>query len=244
MGVNQQNLGEWFESIQPKNTASESQDTYNERSQSAQAQIRRIQKDENKAQWDNQKLFLVLKRFVSDPYFLPVVSEVSTLLAGNIPSRGVIAFISLFYPDATYFVATESGQKEKMNQLLSLHRYENVVDFDENTTHESIKNWIQSWIVLMKVFLSSDDFSKIMLQKMFNQMQWSQKIVIETTLGKFIVFFFAMRNVRISDEISLQYARFVIQEVIKTLQQKIQNFSLDDKKLIQASLRVDDFFWE
>ena len=119
----------------------------------AQAQLKKIQKDEKSARGDNQKLFLILTRFIQDPYYASLINDVTALLSATIPSRGVISMIALFYPDATFYVLENLGKKEKLNLLLSLPKNEELQDFDEKTTHSDIKKWMSEWILFTESFL-------------------------------------------------------------------------------------------
>ena len=61
---------EWLDdSLQLATGREESHEQYQEKARKAQIQLKKIQKDEKSAQNDNQKLFLILSRFIQDSYF-------------------------------------------------------------------------------------------------------------------------------------------------------------------------------
>lgn len=242
MGINSGDFDS-LESGSISQKVSESKDQYQERSRAAQVQLKKIQKDEKKSQGDNQKLFLVLSRFIEDEYFFSLVPTISGLLSANVPSRGIIAFISLFYPDATYYVLEILGEKNRMNQFLSLHRYEEMTPFDEATTHADIRTWMQVWISLMDRFLLHPDASVIMIKKLHFQMHTEEKKRIESAISDFLVFFFAMRNVQISTEKAREYARFIGKNLVNTLEIFLKNIDKKSESILEDSrLSNEDLF--
>ena len=107
---------EWLDdSPQLATGREETHEQYQEKARKAQIQLKKIQKDEKSAQNDNQKLFLILSRFIQDSYFESLIGEVSALLSAGVSSRVIIAFIALFYPDATFYVADSLDKKKKWN---------------------------------------------------------------------------------------------------------------------------------
>lgn len=225
------------------NAREESKEQYSERAKKAQIQLKKIQKDEKLAKWDDERLFLILSRFIRDPYYETLVADVTALLSVGVPSRAVIAFISLFYPDATYYVVDILGKKEKMNLLLSLPKYENLIDFNENTIHKDIQLWVREWIVLMELFILHESSSLLMNKKIFSMISSKHLALTERVLTDFLIFFFAMRNVKIPTEKSREYARFII----KNMSTKIQSFLQIQEKSLQElmadlELKNDDLF--
>ncbi len=235
---------EWIEdSPSLSQSREESQEQYQERAKKAQSQLKKIQKDEKRAQWDDEKLFLILYRFIQDEYYKSLIHNVTSLLSLGVPSRWVISFISLFYPDATYYVVDSLGKPEKLNLLLSLPRYETLTEFNEQDIRIEIRNWISEWIILMESFLLHESSSLLMSKKFMNLLSGEYASKVEENLSDFLKFFFAMRNISISNEKSREYARFIQ----KNISQKIQSFlSLQEKNLQElitdSNLTADDLF--
>lgn len=198
--------------------ARESWEQYQERAARTQAQLKRIQRDEKQAKNDNQKLFLILSRFIQDAYYADLITDVSVLLSSNIPARGVLAFIALLYPDATYYVADTLGKKEKMKLLLALPRYETLTEFDESSVHADIRKWITEWIVLMNEFLVHESASKIMTKKFLILISQSHTAIIQQALSHFLIFFFSTRNIVISEEKAREYVGFIQKNLASHLQ--------------------------
>lgn len=225
------------------NAREESTEQYSERAKKAQIQLKKIQKDEKRAQGDDERLFLILSRFIQDPYFAPLIQNVASLLSLGMPSRAVIAFISLLYPDATYFVLDLLGKPEKLKKFLSLPRYEIMTDFNEQEISPEIRAWMSEWIVMMEAFLLHESSSLLMSKKIVNLITGKNANDIEDHLSMCLTFFFAMRNVKISHEKSREYARFICRNIA----QKIQAFlSLQEKNLQElladVSVSSDDLF--
>lgn len=225
------------------NAREESKEQYSERARQAQIQLKKIQKDEKFAKWDDERLFLILSRFIRDSYYESLMADVTALLSVGLPSRAIIAFISLFYPDATYYVVDTLGKKEKMNLLLSLPRYETLIDFNENAIHKEIRSWVSEWIILMEIFILHESSSLLMNKRIFSMISHEHSALIERVLAGFLVFFFAMRNIKIPEEKSREYARFIM----KNMSGKMQNYlNIHEKNLqeLMADLEIknDDLF--
>lgn len=220
----------------------ENSEQYQEKAKKTQSQLKKIQKDEKQAKQDNQKLFLILSRFISDEYYRSLISDISGLLQASVSSRAIISFIALFYPDATYFLADSLGSKEKINLLLKLPVYENIEYFDEKKIHPDIQKWLTEWIGLMEKFLLQNDVSILMTQKFLSDISNDKKVLIHQTLSRFLIFFFQTRNVKISNEKAMEYAGFIQKNLINLLQKYIQNqqeilnFLLEDVTLSSDNL--------
>lgn len=216
---------------------------YQERAKKVQIQLKKIQKDEKQSKWDNQKLFLILSRFIADPYYEAFIPHVSSLLAISFPSRGVIAFIALFYPDATFYVADMLGKKEKLSLLLSLPRMESAIPFDEKNIPEGIRMWMSEWIALMDEFLLHESASILMNKKILQMISWEHALVIEGIMSHILIFFFSGRNILLDEKKSREYARFII----KNIHEKLQKYcELQDRAMRElmtdAELTSDDLF--
>lgn len=62
------------------------------------------------------------------------------------PSRYIIALTALVYPESALYVLTKLGKKGTIDALLSLHHYEQKEQFNEQTLHPSIRNWMSTWV--------------------------------------------------------------------------------------------------
>lgn len=243
MGINTSSwVDEGFDSVKLSHTASESSEQYSERAKRTQSQLKRIQKDEKFARADNEKLFLILSRFIQTPYYEGLIPDVSALLTANISSRGIIAFLALFYPDAAYFIADSVGKKEKIYLLLGIPKMEQEVYFDEKNLHPDMKKWITEWIVLMEEFLIQDIGSVLMLKNFLQDISVKEKNLTIKTLARFLQFFMLSRNIKIADTTCQEYAQYVhknLKDIIakylahqeEQVQRLIQDTSIDPNAL-------------
>lgn len=216
---------------------------YSEKAKKAQSQLKKIQKDEKMAQWDNQKLFLILARFINDPYYEKLIKNIVSLLQIGTPSRAVIALISLFYPDATFFVVDSLWKKEKMNLLLSLPRNENLENFDEKNVHPAISGWMSEWIVLMEAFLVMPESSILMLKKFLEIISGNDLKLVEQSLSELLIFFFHSRNISINHSTAENYARFIVKNVRDNIQKYLHSQNQNVQELIaDATIDANDLF--
>lgn len=212
---------------QSAETTKESHEQYQERSRQTQAKLRRIQKDESKAKNDNDQLFRILLRFIQDPYYESLIPTISDLLSASTPSRLLIALIGLYYPDAAYFLAESTGQREKIQYLVSLVRYDEVTPFQDDRLDPSIRRWITEWVNLMEQFLLHENSSLIMLQKIENMLHSSGEMQIKKAIAEFFVFFFSSRNVSMDMPTAESYARFIQKNILKSIQKYLHHQDVD-----------------
>lgn len=221
----------------------QSSEQYQEKAKKVQIQLKKIQKDEKQAKWDNQKLFLILSRFIADPYYENFISDISSLLAISFPSRGVIAFISLFYPDATFYVSDILGKKEKIKLLLALPRLEAEIPFDEKNIPTEIRTWMSEWIVLMDEFLLHESASILMNKKILEMISGEHFSLIERIVSKILIFFFKGRNIVLDEQKSREYSRFILKNIHGKLQKYLTLQEQAVKDLItDVELTSDDLF--
>lgn len=243
MSINVWNDFEDLESSKISENIWETSEQYQEKARKTQSQLKKIQKDEQFAKEDNQKLFLILSRFIQDLYYQSLIWDISRLLQISVSSRWILAFISLFYPDATYFVSDTLQKKEKLNLLLKLPKYSELQNFDEKTISPQITSWITEWIRLMEEFLVHDSGSILMIKKMHQDISWQHSFVIVESISHFLIFFFATRNITISEEKSMEFARFIQKNLSELLWKYLQAQEANLQTLLQdVTLTSDDLF--
>ncbi len=193
----------------------------------AQAQIQKAKKDEKKAKWDNDALFNILLRFIQNPFYEQFIPTITELLWHEIPSRFIINFTALIYPESALYVLSKLGRKEDIDLLLSLHRYEVLTDLDESTLHPSIRTWMSTWSQFTQQFLQGEEGSVIMHQKLLSQMQWNERPLLERALAESIQFFFFSRNINMPQKTAISYADFILKEHIKVLKTVLSTVDTD-----------------
>lgn len=189
----------------------------------AQAQIQKSKKDESKAKGDNTSLFGILTRFIQNPYYEEYVPIVTNLLQNEVPARYILAFISLVYPEAALHILESLGQKEDIKILLALHKYEHMRDLVENDLHPSIREWMSTWSNISKIYVTSDESSLVMRNKLLNLLEnKSEEIFLESETFS-LTFFFLSRHIRIEQKKARSYASFIMKELISVLRKSVQS---------------------
>ena len=232
---------EWLSMGHISEQTQESQEQYQEQAKKAQAQLQKVKKDEKKSQWDNEKLFDLLQKFIQDPYYQDLIPTISHLLSLSTPSRALIGLLGLFYPDAAYYMTYITGRIEKIQIMIQLHRSEEMVDFDENALDPSIRAWITEWVSLIEKFLFHPSASLVMNQKFHTYLKDTHPEIFRNAIAQFFIFFFATRNIRMSEKIGQDYARF-IQDNLITAAEKHLHENDHDPLLQSAPLEPNDLF--
>lgn len=211
-----------------------------EASKKAQSQLQKTQKDEKKAKGDNDILFQILSHFIKNPFYEDLVPTVTTLLEQWFPSRYILGLVALVYPDAAVHLFTHIWYHDKAMKITTLHRYETLTEFHEQDIHASLREWVSLWINAFEKYMTFSDASVITSQKLVTLLsETHSESSIEST-ERFFRFFFVSRNVNISEKQSAQYARFIIEMLIKTLSKNLL-FADEDLKKIDT-LSENDLF--
>lgn len=211
--------------------AKESSEKQRESYKKAQAQLQKSRKDEKKAKWDNEALFQILLRFIQNPYYEEFVPEITDLLAHSVPARYILNFTALIYPESALYILTSLWRKSDIESLLSLHRYEKTVDFNESTIHPSIRNWMSIWSQITQQFLLDQEGSVVMSQKLLHLLEWNERWLLLSSLSHSIAFFFLSRNIRLESITAKSYAEFILKEYVDTLKKSLSSADSDLKKI-------------
>lgn len=220
----------------------ESQEKYQEQSKKAKSQLQKVQKDEKKAQWDDKELFEILKKFIDNEYYKPLISDITFLLIHSIPSRAILAMISLFYPEATYYTSSTVWKEKEFSAMKDIIKNEDLQDFDESSLDPSIRNWITIWVGIMDSFLTHSTTSTIMVAKFVKQLKKTYPKEIQRVLADFLIFFFQSRNIKIQYETATNYSNFIMQNLLKNLVEFLSQNG--DENILQdiENISVDDLF--
>lgn len=233
-------IGEGGVSLSPE-AIKEASEKYQERAKQTQARLQQVKKDESHAQKDSEHLFLILSKFIQDEYYEALIPTVTELLRVAFPSRAIIAYIGLFYPDAAYYMAKSTGNQEKFEILRTLYRHETLISFDEEHIHTSIREWVTVWIGLVDQFLSQKEkISVIMTQKTYEFIEKDHMGIILESLATFFVFFFRTRNLDMPMETGRAYARFIQRNILNALGRTLALYQSHHDH--SESLLQEDFF--
>jgi hypothetical protein len=202
----------------------------------AQTQIQKSKKDEKKAKGDNEELFHILTRFISNPYYEWLIPQITVLLHIALPSRPIIGMLSLIYPDAAHHVFHTIGETDRIHLMQSLYRYESPWIFHERDLHVTLREWMSIWIDSLDRYIVSDGSSLIMQKKFFTMMNQDEAPILDGIV-EFLLFFFQSRNIVISRSTTESYGRFILANIKKTLQKSI--FTNPDADMVVDESVVD-----
>jgi hypothetical protein len=203
----------------------------------AQAQLQKSKKDEKKAKWDNDALFKILFRFIQNPYYESFIPTITELLTLSVPSRFIICFTALIYPESALYILSISWKKSDIDILLNLHRYESLTEMDESTLHPTIRTWMSTWSQMTQQFLLDPEWSVIMYQKMLSFLQGKEKNILKWAIQQAISFFFLSRNIHIQDKVAESYSEFIIKEYVRNIKEFLNG--ADVELLINSDLPLD-----
>lgn len=206
----------------------------------AQAQLQKTQRDESKAQKDNSVLFAILLRFIQNPYYSDLVPSVTELLSINIPSRYILSLTALVYPESALHILTAIGKKDSIQTLLSIHRHEEHVDFDEATIDPTIREWVSLWVSSIHAFILHEESSVVATSLLRKRLQETHDTMIRI-FSEFLLFFFQSRNVDMSKKMAKSYAEFLSKELNDMLDTALKTSDVDLANLVDGS--TGDFFW-
>lgn len=206
-----------------------------------QAQIQRAQKDEKKAKWDNDELFQILTRFIQNPYYEVLIPQVTDILSIALPSRPIIGMLALIYPEAAHHVIYAIWAPERIYQMQSLYRYDDLWIFQERDLHTTIRQWMSTWIDSFDRYIVIWESSIVMQQKFLTMIDASEKPIL-VAISAFVGFFFQSRNIVISLSTIDSYSRFILKNIRTTLQKSLQGHP--DKDITQGEVIADTtLFW-
>lgn len=230
--------GDWLSNSREVST--EKSEKQKESSKKAQAQLQKIQKDEKKAKGDNEDLFIILSKFIQNPLYEPLVPRVTLLLEKTYSSRFIMSIVALVFPEAAYFVLGATGNQELISQVKHLYHSEIRKQFHDDDIHSSIRDWISTWIRVSQEFLTKDDNSIVLTQKLSTLLASVDQKYASMALADFFSFFFDMRNIVIDSKKSSAYAEFILSELQKSLLVFLSKSDGDLKKWEEVN--VDNLF--
>ena len=219
---------------------SEKSEKQKESSRRAQAQLQKTQKDEKKAKWDNDDLFLLLSRFIQNPLYEELIPSVVSLLQMWYPSRFILVIIALVYPEAAHYLMSKIGKILTETSYMHMHRYDSAYAFHNEHLHPSIRDWVTLWMTGAQDFLSHPESSVVLHQKTLSLLSSSSRITAEDGVKMFFVFFLAARNVSIQSTVAQSYAQYIVAEYEKVIQKYLDNADPDLR--MQSSVDVKSLF--
>lgn len=206
----------------------------------AQAQIQKSQRDEKKAKNDNTDLFIILQKFIQNPYYESLVPTVTDLLHITMPSRVILALISLIYPDASNYIFHAIDKPDRIHTMQKLYRYDELWQFQESNLHESLRDWMSLWIDSMDRFFRAKEVSVVMHHKFITLCENSEADILKS-ISALVYFFFEGRNIQIPITLTDAYAQFILKNMLNTIGNSIEQY--EDKDLLEPKTVRDMLFF-
>lgn len=219
---------------------SERSEKQKESSRRAQSQLQKTQKDEKKAKQDNDDLFLILSRFIQNPFYEDLIPSVILLLQNSYPSRFILVIIALVYPEAAHYLFQKIGKNIPPDVYTKIHRYPEAHQFHDHHLDPSIRDWVTLWMSSAQDFLSQSESSVILHQKTLNLFDASTRSIAEKSVSIFFSFFLWTSNVTIDAKKSEAYAVFIVSEYENVIRTFLDHADEDLKK--QSSINSNDLF--
>jgi hypothetical protein len=207
---------------------SEKSEKQKETSRRAQAQLQKTQKDEKKAKSDNDDLFDLLSRFIQNPLYEDIIPTVVLLLQNAYPSRFILVSIALIYPEASYYLFQKLQKSIPHNIYTQMHHYEKAHPFHNDDMHPSIRDWVTLWMSSSQEFLTTEDSSVVLMQKLIHLLSESPtRRVAHVGISEIFRFFFLERNVIIDKPKADAYAEFIIIQLENSLNLSLESTDKD-----------------
>lgn len=156
------------------------------------------------------------------------------------PSRYILSLVALIYPDAALFLFGTLGSHEKAMKITTLHRYDTPVEFHEQDIHASLRDWMSLWVSATEKYLARTDASVIISQKLLQLLRGKSSETAILASERFFRFFFTSRNVLLPEKQSYQYARFITDLILKSVEQSLVGADEDLKQ--QPTIDEKDLF--
>ncbi|MFZ2255717.1 MAG: hypothetical protein WAW59_02785 [Patescibacteria group bacterium] len=183
-------------------------------------------------------MFLILERFIQNPYYEELIPLITSLLGNAVPSRYIVSLIALFYPEATIHLLTAIGKHDDIQILLSLHHGDKTEEFDEATLHPSIRTWMSTWVHSSQIYITHPEMSIIMQKKLLTLLSNEPSMIDALTEG--LYFFFTSRNLHVEKRTMKRYAEHITSEYIVALEHSL---ALGDAELFDTATIENHVFF-
>lgn len=211
------------------------------------AGIQKTQKDEKKAQRDNDYLHLCLREIIASQKYDTIIPYIFPLFDVGIPSHIIIGSFSLidqkssniirdhyvsemnrsYLDEAIMQNSTHSSNIQGIyaHRAFNLDPFESPIEFDDQTVDTSIRKRINEWVEDIFTVVSHDP-STVMTERFLHILAGKEKKDVIELLWATLIFFLLRVNVHISLEKASIYSDFILKEVAKKLK-KLQLESID-----------------
>lgn len=206
----------WAESW-PK--SSEVSEKFKESVKKAWAWIKRVQKDEWKAQKYDSLLAAFLVQIVKDKKYDFLLEALFKALDAWYSSNFLLWILSLIYLPISDKIR-ELSKKPKIKFQYKKHF--SKIEFSDSTLDNEIKTRINLWIEDI-IDIVSIEYSSMQTSRMLELFKNKDEIIVEFTLLIF-AFFFSELNIEITKSKSESYSRFILSEI----KSKIEKLEIEE----------------
>ncbi len=231
-----ENLGEyswwdldaWSDKIrQDSEKVREKKDNYTK----SLAWIKRVQKDEKKAQKNDNILVKIIVEILKDPKYDILIPFIIDLLEISTPPNFIIGTVSLINEDLSNFINKNYINKENWliieeninNKLiLKYKKTKEFIKFDADSLDKNLQTRINKWIEDILKIISFDP-SLIISNRFINYYNEDQTKMINL-LASVFTFFLYNQNILIDKNTSFTYCKFILWEVYK----KVKGLKLEE----------------
>lgn len=216
----------WLEDFTPSESwpeawakSSEVSEKFKEAVKKASAWIKRVQKDEKKAQKFDSLLASFLVQIIRDKRYDFLLDSLFKALDNWYSSNFLLWILSLIYLPISDKIR-ELSKKPKIIFKPKIHFIK--TDFDDSTIDENLKNRINLWIEDI-IDIISLEYSFVQTQRMLELFKNKDESIVEFTWLVFS-FFFSQMNINISNSKSQSYSKFILSEI----KLKIEKLELEE----------------
>lgn len=195
------------------------------------AWIKRTQKDEKKAQKDNDFLFKIVSKILENEKYDILLPFIVELLEIWTPSNFILWGLSLVYEEAVEIIRNNYSNKEWFlptnetnNKLIfDYQKTSELIEFNEENLDKILRNRINEWIEDIYKVVSNDP-STVISHRFLSLTSEKEKIKFINFLSALLTFFFYDLNIVIQKNIAFNYSEFILWEIIK----KVDKLELEE----------------
>lgn len=195
------------------------------------AWIKRTQKDEKKAQKDNDFLFKIVSKILENEKYDILLPFIVELLEIWTPSNFILWGLSLVYEPTVEIIRNNYSWKEWLlptneanNKLIfDYQKTSELIEFNEETLDKILRNRINEWIEDIYRVVSNDP-STIISHRFLLLTSEKEKIKFINFLSALLTFFFYDLNIVIQKNTAFNYSEFILWEIRK----KVDKLELEE----------------
>ena len=197
------------------------------------AWIKRTQKDEKKAQKDNDFLFKIVSKILENEKYDILLPFIVELLEIWTPSNFILWGLSLVYVPAVEIIRNNysnpllplgEGSGVRDNKLIfDYQKTSELIEFNEENLDKILRNRINEWIEDIYRVVSNDP-STIISHRFLSLTSEKEKIKFINFLSALLTFFFYDLNIVIQKNTAFNYSEFILGEIRK----KVNKLELEE----------------